>query len=382
MSIKSIDLQYYHPEANSDKVYHLQIEKSGSGYVVNFQYGRRGSTLNTGSKTSSPVDLVSAEKVYAQVMNEKIGKGYQEQAQTGSGYVSVSVKSPSIKGSVEASKPGPGGVKRKILWNGPAVVTEKLIPQLLNPIDESEVAAYLSNNAYGIQPKVDGRHQIIKFQDGKVTVFNRKGIEIGYPKHWADAISVSCILDGEAINDCFHCFDLLQVMDQDLRQSGYETRYKRLLTLSLGESIKVVPLATGTTDKKKMYEQLKGSGAEGVVFKKLSSIYHPGKAHSDMWKNKFYSTASVRVVKGREGKRSIGMEVLDGNKWVFVGNCTVPPNHKELPPLGAICEIRYLYVQGKGGHLYQPVYLGVRDDIDEGECVISQLKYKSEEKGS
>ena len=63
MSIKSIDLQYYHPEANSDKVYHLQIEKSGSGYVVNFQYGRRGSTLNTGSKTSSPVDLVSAEKV-------------------------------------------------------------------------------------------------------------------------------------------------------------------------------------------------------------------------------------------------------------------------------------------------------------------------------
>jgi bifunctional non-homologous end joining protein LigD len=39
----------------------------------------------------------------------------------------------------------------------------------------------------------------------------------------------------------------------------------------------------------------------------------------------------------------------------------------------------YLYVQGKDGHLYQPVYLGVRDDIDEGECVISQLKYKSEE---
>jgi bifunctional non-homologous end joining protein LigD len=28
--------------------------------------------------------------------------------------------------------------------------------------------------------------------------------------------------------------------------------------------------------------------------------------------------------------------------------------------------------------LYQPVYLGPRDDVDPGECLVSQLKFKAE----
>ena len=28
--------------------------------------------------------------------------------------------------------------------------------------------------------------------------------------------------------------------------------------------------------------------------------------------------------------------------------------------------------------LYQPVYLGPRDDIDPGDCLVSQLKFKAE----
>jgi hypothetical protein len=28
--------------------------------------------------------------------------------------------------------------------------------------------------------------------------------------------------------------------------------------------------------------------------------------------------------------------------------------------------------------LYQPVYLGSRDDVEPGECLVSQLKYKAE----
>lgn len=40
-------------------------------------------------------------------------------------------------------------------------------------------------------------------------------------------------------------------------------------------------------------------------------------------------------------------------------------------------EIRYLYAY-KGGSLYQPAFLGERDDIPAEECVLSQLKYKPE----
>ena len=43
----------------------------------------------------------------------------------------------------------------------------------------------------------------------------------------------------------------------------------------------------------------------------------------------------------------------------------------------AIVEVRYLYAY-RGGCVFQPVYLGVRDDIPALECQIDQLKFKAE----
>jgi predicted DNA-binding WGR domain protein len=44
-------ISLYFREGSSDKVYHAQIApESNDLYSVNFQYGRRGSTLQTGTK--------------------------------------------------------------------------------------------------------------------------------------------------------------------------------------------------------------------------------------------------------------------------------------------------------------------------------------------
>ena len=48
----------------------------------------------------------------------------------------------------------------------------------------------------------------------------------------------------------------------------------------------------------------------------------------------------------------------------------------DIPKHGDVVEIRYLYAY-EGGSLFQPVYLGVRDDLDKEACKIEQLKYKS-----
>jgi bifunctional non-homologous end joining protein LigD len=56
---------------------------------------------------------------------------------------------------------------------------------------------------------------------------------------------------------------------------------------------------------------------------------------------------------------------------------TIPPN-QAIPAVGAIVEIRYLYAF-RGGSVYQPVYIGERDDIDASACVADQLKFKREE---
>lgn len=66
----------------------------------------------------------------------------------------------------------------------------------------------------------------------------------------------------------------------------------------------------------------------------------------------------------------------NARKAVAVGNVTIPPN-KALPTAGALVEIRYLYAY-KGGSLYQATYLGERDDLEVGDCVLGQLKYKAE----
>ena len=68
----------YYREGSSDKVYQCQIEQAGDRFVVNFAYGRRGSTMNTGTKTNVPVDLESAQRIFEKLVKEKRAKGYTE----------------------------------------------------------------------------------------------------------------------------------------------------------------------------------------------------------------------------------------------------------------------------------------------------------------
>jgi bifunctional non-homologous end joining protein LigD len=56
-----------------------------------------------------------------------------------------------------------------------------------------------------------------------------------------------------------------------------------------------------------------------------------------------------------------------------VGNCTIPANH-EIPNVGDLVEIRYLYAY-RGGSLYQPIYEGIRNDLSIEAACESQLQY-------
>jgi len=68
----------YYREGSSDKVYQASIEPRGELFVVNFAFGRRGSTLNTGTKTQTPVDFDTAKHLYDKLVREKKAKGYTE----------------------------------------------------------------------------------------------------------------------------------------------------------------------------------------------------------------------------------------------------------------------------------------------------------------
>lgn len=71
-------ISLFFTEGSSDKVYHAQLEPKNDGFVVNFQYGRRGATLQAGTKTADPLPYDKAKKIYDKLVAEKKGKGYTE----------------------------------------------------------------------------------------------------------------------------------------------------------------------------------------------------------------------------------------------------------------------------------------------------------------
>jgi hypothetical protein len=64
-------------EGTSDKVYEVDLCEVGPDqFVVNFRYGRRGTTLRDGSKTPAPVTQARAQAIFDSLVAEKRGKGY------------------------------------------------------------------------------------------------------------------------------------------------------------------------------------------------------------------------------------------------------------------------------------------------------------------
>jgi predicted DNA-binding WGR domain protein len=65
----------------SDKVYEVDLCDVGDGkFVVNFRYGRRGSALRDGTKTTTPLARAAAESVFEKLVASKKAEGYWDQS--------------------------------------------------------------------------------------------------------------------------------------------------------------------------------------------------------------------------------------------------------------------------------------------------------------
>jgi len=344
----------YFREGSSDKVYQAAIEELNGGFVVNFAYGRRGSTFNTGSKTSKPVSFEEAKTIYDKLVKSKTSKGYT---------------------------PGEDGTPYQHTNKEDRVTG--LLPQLCNPVANGESGALLADNAWWMQEKFDGKRILLRKDERGVVGINRKGLIVGLPKviqQAAETFSQAFIIDGESIDDRLHVFDLLSLEEDVLLARPYSERLVLLRELLDGDNphLLLVPTAKTTAEKSQLLLNLKAARKEGVVFKQKDAPYTSGRpASGGTWmKHKFTITGSFIVCRLNADKRSVGLEVKDGRRGIEIGNVTIPAN-KSVPTLGGVIEVRYLYAY-KGGSLYQPVFLNVRDDIAPKECTVKQLKYKAE----
>ena len=355
-TLQSASLHYR--EGNSDKVYHAAIEPQADGYLVTCAYGRRGNTLTTGTKTTHPVSLTEATKVFDKLVASKLAKGYQYSA------ASAGESKPYHQTGDEGRDSG-------------------IRCQLLNVVDSSELNRLLTNSTHCLQEKHDGRRLMVRKQGDTITGINRRGLTVAIPDAIREAVEhipFDVLIDGEAVGDTLHAFDLLVVKGTCLRKRRYIDRFSGLMmVIPPGlDALRWVSTAVDPGDKLEIYEELRGTNREGVVFKDMDAPYSPGRPNSGgpQLKFKFVESASF-VVTGINAKRSVTLGLYDGDKLVPAGNVTIPPNHR-IPEVGEVCETRYLYAYHESGSIYQPVYLGTRTDIPASECVVEQLKFKSE----
>lgn len=343
----------YFKQGSSDKVYQASIEPKDGGHVVNYAYGRRGTTLATGTKTSTAVKYDAARAIYDKLVSEKKAKGYTV-GEHGTPY--------------QHSKKTDTGIHC----------------QLLNPIGDDQIEPLLNDLSHWMQPKYDGRRLLIRKIGNEINGINRLGLSVVLPVIPETEIArlpMDIILDGECIGDEFFAFDVLLVGDDDLRGIRYGERYLRLMNVLASfqhPHITLAQTAFTAKQKRQMLEDLKKANAEGVVFKQIDAPYVAGRPTSGgpQLKYKFVTTASFIVGK-INAKRSVGLLLFDGDKIKPAGNVTIPANHA-VPTTGQVVECRYLYAYKESGAIFQPVYLGVRDDIPSDECTVSQLKFKAD----
>ena len=349
------NITLYFRQGSSDKIYQAGIVPQDGGYVVQFQYGRRGSALQSGQKNPVPVSYDEAKAIYDKLVASKVAKGYT---------------------------PGADGTPYQ--GTDKAHATTGIHCQLLNPIEENQVERLIADPAWWLQEKYDGRRLLIRKQGDTITGINRLGLAVALPRTLTDdaaACPEDFILDGEAVGDALYVFDALLIGDDEIGGLRYTERYLRLMNLLASfqhRSIQLVPTAVLPKDKTTRFAQLKRCHAEGVVFKHTDAPYIAGRPASGgtQLKYKFCETASFIVGK-INAKRSVSLLLFEGDKIKAAGNVTIPPN-RDIPAGGQIVECRYLYAFRESGCIYQPVYLCTRDDIPGEECTTEQLKYKAE----
>ena len=361
-------IQLFYQEGSSDKVYHAAIVQNDGAYTVTVEWGRRGTSLNQGSKAVN-VPLAAAQKKFDSLVREKRNKGYEEVT---SDVQPAAVAPPEGKGS--GSKVG--GKRAKVGVGA----------QLLTAIEDDELAKFLGDDAMLAQQKIDGMRVLAHVLPGELLVTNRDGQRTKVALDAFEGLAYlphGTIVVGELLDDGYWLFDVLAVGGDDVRGRGYLERWKLLdeeLEPALSGDVRIVPVAHGKAAKQKLHDRLRKAGAEGIVFKHRDAPYTAGRPASGgpQRKHKFVKSADV-VILENAGNAYL-MAVYDGRSLFEVGKVfagTTNATRKQLDAALAkgqrpVCEVRYLYATDEH-QLFQPVFVGVRDDKGAKECLRAQL---------
>lgn len=356
-------------QGSSDKIYKASLERlekdaDNCGWVVNFAYGRFGKALKAGTKTAKPLSYEKALKAYDKLIEGKVAKGYVCIGTTGRDF--------------------------KVVTNAKAT---GWLPQLLNRVYNKDLISVFADFApeVYVQIKHDGERRGIIVSPEGIVPANRRGLETTVEPAVMDSLeklvggtSLRCIIDTEDMGDHLVIFDVTLPPPYGA-ELGFTDRsdllhvfWKKLQNLGITNILVDLPQKMlNYTSLVAFIEKARYNKEEGVVIRDGQGLYIPGKPNSGgpTLKIKFVESATCIVESVHPTKRSIGLGMYPQGTHQ-VGNCTIPPNY-DIPEVGDLVEIEYLYAYREGS-LYQPIYRGVRTDLNPEAAGEVQLKYKKD----
>jgi bifunctional non-homologous end joining protein LigD len=276
-------------------------------------------------------------------------------------------------------------------------------------------------DGWAFEEKIDGVRALVIFNSntGVVTIGNRSGndITIAFPEV-VQAIggkSPTLILDGEivlrdgtfgdlngrakvltaakaadkaqAMPAKFVAFDVLNYGNQDMLQAPYVER--RRLLFALGERWANDPafeVVRQSFDGPAFFDQIKAEGGEGMIAKRVTSIYRPGQRSPDWVKFKTTSTVTCIAVSYEPGTGArahfgaMHLAMVGGDKPIYVGKVGTGLSNEAI----AACKLaldagQFLPVEvetlgvTKDNKLRFPVFKGIRSDLTVHDAHITQL---------
>lgn len=316
-----------------------------------------------------------------------------------------------------------------------------------NPMLATLAGEPFDDENWGFEPKWDGIRAIaICDETTKLITRNLKDVTVAYPElHEVHRrlVALDAMVDGEIvamdagvpsfeklqnrmhvrnpaeikrlakeIPVSYFVFDLIYLDGKDLTGEPLEER-RRLLeeTVVASQTVQLSPVVVG--DGTALFEAAKENRLEGIVAKKLSSVYETGKRANTWLKVKTTIDADVIIAGWTEGAGnragklgSLLTAVYDEGRLRFTGmvgtgfaektlkavqeklekisanESSLPPDdvkrkpelrraHWVRPELVATVEFRQLTSAGK---LRAPSFKGLRDDKDPEECTMDQLR--------
>jgi DNA ligase D-like protein (predicted ligase) len=289
----------------------------------------------------------------------------------------------------------------------------------------------LQRNGYIYEPKLDGIRAIYYSKRNEFINRRNNNITKRYPEllNFGDAVRGDCVLDGEIVvydkngmpdfnlllnreqtNNAFLIemrskntpatfvvFDILKKNKEDLTGKDLLER-KRILeeTISEGKNLQLIGY---TTEGKKLWDYVTQKNLEGVMAKRVNSVYVPGKRNENWLKIKHIKSIDCIILGytfNENRVRSIAIGVFRDKDLVFIGRVgsgfsqkigeelysklsqiktTNPIIEAEgmVPTLPEyVCEVDYMHYN-PDGRLRATSFMRLRDDKDPTDCTFDQL---------